>query len=318
MNLRNEVAVAVCSRSFSRNPILREELLKQFSNSRFNDSDKTFSGHELVDFLAGAERAIIGLEKLTYDILARVPSLRVISKYGVGLDSLDFDALRESNVLLGWTGGVNRRSVSELALCFALSLIRRVPEASQLVRSRKWSQVVGQQLSFKKFGILGLGRVGKDLVQLLHGFDCEILAHDLKVDETFCSKYSVKMVDLGVLLRDSDVVSIHLPLDPTTRNMIGGSEFNLMKSSGVLINTARGGIVDEVALRDHLLKFPQFSAGFDVLQTEPPMDFDLIDLPNFYGTPHIGGSAAEAILAMGRAAIENLSRGVEARAENFL
>ena len=235
-----------------------------------------------------------------------VPELRVIGKYGVGLDMIDLFAMQTHGVKLGWTAGVNRRAVAELALGFALSLIRRVPESLALVTGGEWRQVSGRQLSGRTVGIIGLGNVGKDLTGLLRAFDCRILAHDIHIDEDFCARMAVEMTDLDRLLSESEVISIHLPLDDTTRGIIGSGELARMRDGSILINTARGSLVDETALAAELRSGRLGAGAFDVFTTEPPEGNPLIGLNNFLATPHIGGSTEEAILAMGMAAIDGL------------
>jgi len=298
--------VAVCSRSFSRHPVLRAELLARYANVTFNDAGVELRGQSLVDFLRGHERAITALEVLDAGVLEQLPELKVISKYGVGLDMIDLAAMRTHGKQLGWTSGVNRRSVAELALALAISLLRKVPEANQAVRSGTWRQLVGGQLTGRTVGIIGCGNVGKDFVLLLAPFNCRVLAHDIRDYSEFYAAHGVRPVALDALLRESDVVSLHVPLDASTRNLLDRERLSSMKPSAVFINTARGGIVDERAIKDMLREQRLAGAAFDVFAQEPPADSELLALPNFFATPHIGGSAAEAILAMGRAAIEGL------------
>jgi D-3-phosphoglycerate dehydrogenase len=304
MNLASKVAV--CSRSFSRNPVLRGELLSRYRDVTFNDAGLELSGDTLVEFLRGHERAITALEIVDASVLTRLPELSVISKYGVGLDTIDLAAMRAYGKRLGWTGGVNRRSVSELVISFAIAMLRHVPSANREVLSGRWRQHVGGYLSGRTVGIIGCGHIGKDLVLLLKVFGCPILVHDIRQYPEFYAQHSIEAVDLEALLRRADVITLHVPLDQTTRGMLGAEQLGWLKPSAVLINTARGGIVDEAALKEMLQHHLIAAAAFDVFSIEPPTDKGLLALPNFLATPHIGGSAEEAILAMGRAAILGL------------
>lgn len=298
--------VAVCSRSFSRHPVLRAELLARYANVTFNDAGTELRGESLVDFLRGHDRAITALEVLDAGVLAQLPELSIVSKYGVGLDMIDLPAMRAHSKRLGWTSGVNRRSVTELALSFAISLLRHVPEANREIREGTWQQHVGGQLTGRCVGIIGCGNVGKDLVLLLAPFHCRILAHDIRDYSEFYASHGVEAVAVDTLVAESDVVSVHVPLDASTRNLLDRALLSRMKPTAVLINTARGGLVDEGAVKDMLRENRLAGAAFDVFAQEPPADPELVALPNFLATPHIGGSAAEAILAMGRAAIKGL------------
>ncbi len=298
--------VAVTSRSFSRNPALRRELLQRYEQVTFNDAGLQLEGEALVAFLRGHDKAITGLERIDDAILSRLPELKVIGKYGVGLDMIDLDAMRRHGKRLGWTGGVNRRAVSELALAFSIALLRHVAAANREVRLGTWRQHVGSQLSGKAVGIVGCGHIGKDLVRLLQPFECPILVNDIRRYDAFYHEFRIEAVGLEELLGRADVVTLHVPLDDSTRGILSGERIARMKPSAVLINAARGGLVDEVALRAALEEKRLAAAAFDVFAQEPPQDQALLDLPNFLATPHIGGSAAEAMLAMGRAAIDGL------------
>lgn len=298
--------IAVAARSFNRNATLRAELSARYPDVTFNDQAALLDGEELVGLLRGHDRAIIGLECVNAAVLDRVPELKVISKYGVGLDGLDIDAIAQRGIKLGWTGGVNRRSVSELTLSFAIALFHRVPETAVALRGNTWQKLVGRQLTGRTFGIIGCGFVGKDLVKLLAPFECRVLAHDLLDFPDFYRANQVTAVSLDRLLAESDIVSLHVPLDASTRGMIGAAQLAKMRRGSFLINAARGGLVDEEALIAALESGHLAGAAADVFTIEPDANPQLLALPTFFGTPHIGGSTQEAQLAMGRAAIEGL------------
>jgi D-3-phosphoglycerate dehydrogenase len=300
--------VAVSSRSFSRNALLRAELSARYPDTTFNESGRSLSGDELVRFLAGHERVITALEVLDEAILNALPDLAVVAKYGVGVDTIDIPALARRGIRLGWTGGVNRRSVAELVIAFSIALLRHVPRVSAELRRGTWHQGGGRLLSGRTVGIVGCGHVGKDVVRLLAGFDCRILVHDLRDFSEFYRKYDIESVGLDDLLERAEVVTLHLPLDASTRGMFDARRLALMRSDAILINTARGDIVDELALEKMLREGRLAGAAFDVFRCEPPDNASLLSLPNFLATPHIGGSAEEAILAMGRAAIHGLDQ----------
>lgn len=304
--MNTEDSVAVCSRSFSKNPVLREELLNRYAKVTFNDDGEQLEGVGLIRFLSGHDKAITALETLSEEVLLQLPQLKVISKYGVGLDMIDRGAMRKSGKHLGWTAGVNRRSVSELVIAFAIALLRHLPAANREVLSGTWRQHVGRQLTGKTVGIVGCGHIGKDLVPLLKAFECRVIANDILDFPDFYERYSVQAVSLDDLLAESEIVTLHLPLDESTRGMFDARRLAKMKTSAILINCARGGLVDETALLEMLSSGQLAGAGFDVLADEPPGDLRLLDLHNFFVTPHIGGSSSEAILAMGRAAIQGL------------
>lgn len=298
--------IVVTSRSFSKHKVLRAELLEKYANVVFNDEGVSLSGEALRKFLDGHDRAIIALEKLDRATIAALPGLKVVSKYGVGIDNVDLDALRDHGKKLGWKGGVNKRSVSELALSFMIALMHQVPFAGSEVKAGKWYQVLGRQLTGKTVGIIGCGHVGKDLVGLLKPFDGRVLAHDIVNYADFYAANGVEAVEMDTLLAQSDIVTLHLPNHESTRNILNAARIARIKPGAVLVNTARGGLVDEAAVKTALKSGQLAGIAFDVFAQEPPQDAELIAMPNVLATPHIGGSAEEAVLAMGRAAILGL------------
>ena len=191
-------------------------------------------------------------------------------------------------------------------ISFAVAMLRHIPAAHREILSGTWRQHVGGLLSGRTVGIIGCGFIGKDLVELLQPWGCTILANDILDFPDFYARYDVTPVGLEELLQRSDVVTLHVPLDKSTRNMISATRLALMKPRAILINAARGGLVDEAGLKAMLVTKRLAAAAFDVFSVEPPQDQDLLAHDNFLVTPHIGGSAEEATLAMGRAAIEGL------------
>lgn len=299
-------SLAIASRSFSKQPILRNEVLRRYPDAKFNDEGLSLNGNSLIDFLQGYEKAITALETIDENILSNLPDLKVIGKFGVGLDMIDLYAMKKYGVKLGWKGGVNKRSVSELVVSFAIYLLHRVAFANAEVRNGKWNQVKGRQLSECTVGIIGCGHVGKDLVQLLRPFNCNIVVHDILYFQDFYQKNSVKPIGLEELLQKSDIVTLHLPLDKSTRNILSKKRLSMMKKDAILINLARGGLVDENALEQILIEKKIAGAALDVFAVEPPNNKDFALMDNVIVTPHIGGSTEEAILAMGMAAIDGL------------
>jgi phosphoglycerate dehydrogenase-like enzyme len=302
--------VAVTSRSFSRHLGLRKELLKKYPETDFNDSGESLSGQRLVEFLSGHTKAITALETLDKSILMQLPELKVVSKFGVGLDMIDLSAMSAMGKKLGWTAGVNRRSVSELTLSFMIAALRYLPFCHKEILAGRFRQIQGRELTGRTVGIIGCGNIGKDLVVMLKPFNCRILVNDIVDYAEFYQKHKILAVGKQELLSNAELVTLHVPLNDSTRGMIGAEELKLMKLDSVLINTARGNIVDETALLNGLKNGKLGAAAFDVLAQEPPEDLELINHDRFLVSPHIGGSTEESILAMGIAAIDGL---VEAR-----
>ncbi len=305
--MNKELRISVCSRSFSQHPVLRAELLAQFKHVKFNDEGLRLEGDSLVAFLQDCDGAIIALEAIDHAALAQLPNLKFIGKYGVGLDKLDFDALEEAGVKLGWTPGVNAQNVAELTIALALSIIKNIPTSNQWAENGNWKQIKGRQLSSMTYGIIGCGHVGKALAKLLSCFGAKILVHDIVDYSGFYEQYNITSLPLDELLEQSDILSIHIPKNKRNENLLDTSKIDLMKFGAYMVNTARGGLVDEVAIIEALDKNRLSGVAFDVLETEPPVDLSFIQHPKTYVTTHIAGSSEEAILAMGRAAIQGLS-----------
>lgn len=298
--------LAVASHSFSKNQTLRHELLARYPSARFNETGRPLAGDALVAFLRGSEKAITGLEVLDEPLFLALPALRIVSKYGVGLDMIDLDAARRHGVSVRWTPGVNRQAVAELTICFMIALCRHVVPLARDLRDGEWRHAGGRQISSAVVGVLGCGHVGREVARICSALGATVTTHDIRAYDEFYRAHRVTPVPLDVLLRDADILTIHVPLDATTRGMIGEPELRRMKPSAFLINTARGGIVDEPALARALAEGRLAGAAFDVFTIEPPTDRTLLLLPNFIATPHIGGGTTEAVLAMGRAAIAGL------------
>jgi phosphoglycerate dehydrogenase-like enzyme len=302
--------IAVSSRSFSRNPTLRQELLDRYPQARFNlEGTAVLSGDLLVQFLRGAGKAITGLDVLDEAVFRAVPELRLVSKYGVGLDMIDLDAARRYGVSIRWTPGVNRQAVAELAVCLMIALCRSVVPLATELAAGGWRHPGGRQISSSTVGIVGCGHVGQQVARLCRAFGATVLAHDIRAYDDFYRDTGVTPATLDAVLEQSDIVTLHVPLDATTRGLIDARALARMKRDAFLINTARGGIVDESALKGALVGGRIGGAAFDVFAIEPPIDRELLQLPTFIGTPHIGGGTREAVLAMGRAAIEGLEGG---------
>jgi phosphoglycerate dehydrogenase-like enzyme len=301
------MTVAVASHSFSKNLTLRDELLARYSSARFNETGRPLRGNDLVAFLRGHEMAITGLERLDEQLFREIPELRIVSKYGVGLDTIDLDAARRHGVSVRWTPGINRQAVAELTICFMIALCRSVMPLSRAIADGGWQHPGGRQLSSTVVGIVGCGHVGQQVARLCRAFGASVVANDIRSYDDFNREYHVTPASLDDLLTQSDIVSLHVPLDASTRGLIGSRELALMKPSAFLINTARGGILNETALKQALLGGTIAGAACDVFAEEPPTDRELLSLPNFVGTPHIGGGTTEAVLAMGRAAIAGLA-----------
>lgn len=296
--------IAVTSRSFSKNLNLRKALSQHFNSIKFNETGVRLREQALVDFLSDVKGAIIGLEIIDEELLDKLPNLKAICKMGTGIDKIDLDALKRRNIAFSATPGVNKRSVSELVLALTFTLLRRLQPIYSIIQQGNFLQLPGQLLSNKNVGLIGYGAIGKDLADLLAVFSCQCLVYDLHAQEHFPSH--VRPVKLDTLLAESDIISLHIPYDSENKHFIGTEELSRMKKTAILINTARGGLVDEEALYQALKAGYIGGAALDVFEYEPHVPRKLLSLDNFFATSHIGGSTEEAIEAMGKIAIERL------------
>jgi D-3-phosphoglycerate dehydrogenase len=268
-----------------------------------------------------ATKAIIGIEDLSESVLEKLPLLQVISKYGVGLNNIDLKLLKKRNIRLGFTPGVNKQSVAELALTLMLLGLKKIQDNNLDIINGNWSQEKGSELYGKTVGLLGFGNIGQKLAALLQPFNCRILFYDEKVfsDSEMVNlakdlNYEVSSIvqtSLEQLLKESSILSIHLPLIACTQNIISKKELNYLKPDVCIINTARGGIINEEDLFEFLSQQPLSFAGFDVYKEEPAINNPLFKLTNFFGTSHRSSLTNEGISSMGMAAINGLDDNIE-------
>lgn len=294
----------------SREPL--EALEKAGLSYSLNPHGRQLESAETRELLAGASGLIAGTERLDREILAGAPELRAIARVGVGLENVDLEAARELGIRVTNTPNPPARAVAELALGGILASLRHLGPADRSLRRGEWRKPMGRLLAGSTVGIVGAGRAGRALVALLAPFGCRILAVDLEPDPAWAEANGVEHTSLEELLAASDVVSLHVPLTAATRHLIDRAAIAQMKPGAVLVNCARGGLVDEAALAENLKNGKLEAAFLDVFETEP-YGGELIDLPDTLLSPHIGSYAAECRLEMELEAVENLIGSLRAR-----
>ena len=295
--------IVATSPSFSKNTELQQEIYKYFPDAKLNLDGIRFSKDELIKFIGDADGVIVGLETIDDEVIKACPNLKIISKYGVGLNNIQFE---NRDVKIGWVGGVNRLSVAEMTLGYMLMLSRNLYTTSNQLKSGTWNKSGGTQLSGKTIGIIGVGYIGKEVIRLLKPFGCKILVNDIIEQDLYYKSANVEEVNFETLLKESDFVTIHTPFDDSTQSLISTKEFQIMKNSAFILNSARGGIIDEIALKLAIQTGEIAGGAIDAYIEEPPTDSELLKLPNLITTPHIGGNSKEAIELMGMSAIRNL------------
>jgi len=300
------IKICVTSPSFSKNEVLREELLRWFPGSIFNDNGERLEGNRLIEYLSHADGVVIGLEKMNKTIIDSIPSLKIISKFGVGLDNIDLTYCRSKNIRIGWTPGVNKLSVAEMTLSFMIMLLRNLYTTSNQLKNGVWNKSGGLNLTGKTVGIIGVGNIGKEVIRLLGPFKCRVLVNDIIDQSEYYKDNECIEVSKDEIFSQSDIITIHTPLDESTKYLVNSEMMNKIKKTSFVINTARGGIINMADLKKALKDGAIAGAAVDVYEGEPPVDRELLCIPNLICTPHIGGNSYESVVSMGRSAISHL------------
>jgi D-3-phosphoglycerate dehydrogenase len=278
-----------------------------------NNTDRPYQKEEMLNLIKDIDGIIIGIDELSAEIIEKANKLKVISKYGTGLDNIDINMATNKKIIVTNTPTANVDAVADLAFGLILTLARRIPEADQKTKSGKWEKIIGKSVWKKTLGVIGLGKIGKQVVKRARGFKMNILGFDLIKDKKFAQRYGIKYISLEKLLQKSDYITIHLPLNDATYHLISYKELEKIKKDAFLINTSRGGIVDEQALYQALRNNQLKGAALDVYHNEPPVESPLKELDNVIMTPHIGAYTEEAIENMGMQAAQNLIDVLEGR-----
>ena len=299
--------VLVTPTSYAKNdPGLKTELENQVGEVIYNPGGKPLISSQLQELLPGVDGYIAGLDEIDTDALMVADRLKVICRYGVGVDNIDLNTALQKGIVVTNTPGANSTSVAELTLALMLALARQIIEAQHATRQGLWPRYSGVSLEGKTIGILGLGAIGKQLARRLSGFDCKILAYDPAPDDVFNKQQGITLAPIVELLPQADFVSLHLPLLPETRHMVDHTFLAKMKKGSYLINTSRGEIIDETALLNALQSGHLRGAALDAFSIEPPpIDHPLLALPQVIITPHLGAQTDGATNAMGRIALED-------------
>ena len=303
---RKTPRVAVTPPPICNSATLRDELSGLFPQPYFNDTGRYLTEDELIRFAGEADALLVGRDGITDKVLSALPQLKIIAKYGVGLDNIDPDALTRHSVELGWTAGVNRRSVAELTLSFMLGLCHNVFKGGWALKQGQWVKEGGQLLQGKTVGLIGCGNIGKEVVGLLKPFESRVWIRDILDRSEFCKVTGALEKSLEEVLGGADIISLHVPSTEETRYMINATTLSRMRPTVFLINTSRGDVVDQSALKDALMKETIAGAALDVFDQEPTEDAELLACPQLMVTPHIGGNAVEAVEAMARAAFQHM------------
>lgn len=262
-----------------------------------NPYGKTLTKEQTIELLKDKVGVIAGTEALDKQVLDNNPQLKYICRLGTGMDNVNQVETKRKNIHVDNTPDAHVDGVAELCFAGILDLHRQVSFAHNNLKNGIWKKPMGTLLQGKTLGIIGLGRVSKKMIKLMQPFELRILAVDTYFDEEFANLYNVQQVDKRKLLEESDIISLHLPYNLENKYAIGADELALLKPNAKLINTSRGGLIDEKALETCLKDNPKMTAYLDTFEVEP-YDGDLLKLENVLFTPHIGSYAEEVRLKM--------------------
>jgi D-3-phosphoglycerate dehydrogenase len=289
-----ERSVLICDQV---NPIIKEILEKNGLKVTY---EPEITPEQLGEKIGVYEIIVVrSRTKLSRELITKADKCQIIARVGVGLDNIDQEAAKEKNirVINAVEGAIT--AVAELVIGLMLSMAREIPRADREIRNGNWikKELMGSELKGKYLGIVGLGNIGKRLGRLARALNMNVIGYDVTpIDDEFSKEVGLMKADLDTLLSSADYVSFHVPLLDSTRHMINAEKLKMMKNTARIINTARGGVIDEEALYNSLKDGSLAGAALDVFEVEPATGNKLITLPNFIATPHMGAQTKEAQL----------------------
>jgi len=251
--------------------------------------------------------------KITKEVIEAADKLKLVVRAGVGLDNVDQEAAKAKGVTVQNTPEAPTVSVAEMVFSLMFSLARRITQADSSMKNERWEKkkLSGTELWKKTIGIVGFGRIGQEVGKRAKAFDMEVLAYDvIDIDEA-CKQVGAKRADLATIIEKADYITLHVPLLPQTKGMFGEKEFKTMKKTAFIVNTSRGGVVDEQALLNALNAGDIAGAGLDVFESEPPTDWQVVKHPNLIATPHLASSTGEAQERVGELTAQKVIDGLK-------
>ncbi len=304
-------AASLSSPSFSK---LHERARAYFDELVLNPFGRILEESEIVALWDNADAILFGNEKYSADLLARAPkNLKVLAKNGVGYDSVDTAAAKKLGIAVCNTPGSNTESVADAALAYILCLERSLLRHDAAVRGGQWKRFGSHELRGQTLGVLGMGAIGKGVIRRANAFGMKAMAFDLYFDQAFAAENGVQQATVDEIIRSADVLSLHLPSTPETRHIINAESLAKMKPNAIIINTARGELIDEAALAEALISKKIAGAGLDVFENEPLKNSPLTALDNVILTPHIAGNTTESGVRTGEMALQNIIDILEGR-----
>jgi D-3-phosphoglycerate dehydrogenase len=271
-----------------------------------------------IKVVKGTDVLIVGLQRISDKVLEAADRLKVIGRCGAGLDNIDLQSAGARGIAVVYTPGANAHTVADYAVGLMLALTRQITAVDRSTRTGSWKRVIGNDMWTKTLGIFGLGQIGCKVAQRAKGFDMNVIAYDVVENQAAAAELGVTYKSKDAVLREADFISLHLPLTTETRGFISGPDLAKMKQTAFLINTARGGLVDESALYAALKEKQIAGAALDVFAQEPPEGSPLFKLDNFIGCPHLGGITAEALERIGMSVAHDVVAVLQGKRPQFL
>lgn len=303
-------------------PDVADELLNEAFEVDKNRDNKTLTKEDLIELGNNYDALITSLtDDFNAEVLSQIKRAKIFANYAVGFNNFDMDYVKKNNIIVTNTPEVLSDTTAETAISLLFAVSRRIVEADSYVRDGNWKGfspklLLGKDIHNKTLGIIGAGRIGKRFAEKMRGFHMQVIYHNHDRDLSFEKSFNAIHKSLDELLKASDIVSIHVPLTNETKHMIKKKELNLMKSDAILINTSRGGVINEADLIDTLKNKEIYGAGLDVFENEPGINEELMTLDNVVLTPHIGSASIETREEMAIMAAKNVLNVLSGRRPN--
>ena len=299
--------VLITPPGFAKNDKKPLDMLKQQGYQLIiNPYGRQMTKDEMIEMVKDVDAIIIGTDPLGKDVMECSSNLKVISKYGVGTDNIDLKYAKDKNIIVTRTIGANSDAVADTAFALMMAVSKKIVVIDSDCRKGLWNETETFEINKKTLGLIGLGFIGKGVAKRASGFEMKVLAYDIIKDEEYAAKNNIEYVSLERLLRESDFISIHVPLLPETKYMIGAKEIKMMKPRAVIVNTARGGIIDEDALIIALRENRILGAGLDVFEVEPFNSSLWYDIPNVVLSSHCAADTYESTHKMSMMSAQNV------------
>lgn len=305
--------VLITPRSFGK--YNREEIAKLFEahgiEAIYNPVGQILTQSQMMDAIQGMDGVIIGVDPLNREVLQQGKRLKAISKYGVGTDNIDMEYARERDIAVSRTVGANANAVADYSFALLMAVARRLTEINDGCKQNDWAKKISLDVYGKKLGVLGLGAIGKGVAMRAKGFHMEVYGYDIVRDDVFLEESGVQFTDVDTIIRECDFISIHLPLTPETKHLLNRDCLKYAKENLIIVNTSRGGIINENDLYELILDGKIYGAGLDVFEEEPPQNSKLLTLKRVIVGSHTAASTIGATREMSMMAAKNIIRDLE-------